>query len=426
MTDAQIELEKLRKENRNLTHLAEITRIINSTLDIGKLLNTIMQAIKEIMNTEASSLLFYDEKTDELVFKVALGEAGDQLTEKSRTKTSEGIVGWCARNLSPVIVNDVYSDERFNPSFDKITGFKTRAVICAPLLFKGRLIGVIQGINPTAKDHFNEEDMKQFLLFADQAVLAVQNAILFEKAVEEKRIQNELSAAKSFQQLFLRPFNGRISGLDVASESIAAREVGGEFYDIIQFDDRAVGFLAGDIHQKGIPGAISASFIAGAAKAFAKTTGKAPLYYIRDIENFVMANSDLFRDVSFFYSLFSPLDKTMEFINTGFAYPILLRGGKSHYLKFNTHSFGGESGGKSRKVKVRLETGDLFIILTDGIINLKNEKSHLFGLKRAMDVIAAAPPESAAILEQLKREASEFTGRYGRREDMTFICTKVL
>ena len=427
MSEAASEIEHLKRQNRNLVLLTEITKLINATLDIGKLLNAVMNAITEIMDTEASSLLFYDENTDELVFKVALGEAGDQLTEKFRTKTSEGVVGWCARTKTPVVVDDAYRDERFNPNFDKITGFRTKQVICAPLLFKGRLIGVIQGINTKNKEKFDEEDMKLFLKFADQAVLAVQNAIFFEKAIEEKKVQNELEAVKKMYDIFLRPFHATISGIDIASETVPAREIGGEFCDVIQYDDRSVGFILGGIHQKGVSGAISAGLMAGASKAFAKATGKSPLYLSRDVENFVIENSDLFSDVSFFYALYSPVDKIIEFVNSGFAYPVLLRGGKPYYLKYSTHAFG--SGGKkekTKKVRVQLLSGDVIVILTSGVTNLRDENSEQFGLKRAMDIISSCKPDAEIILSKLKSQTENFTGKYGRREDMTFICVKVL
>jgi len=81
----------LEKQLDNLSKLVEINGIINSTLNINKLLSIIMEMIKNIMNTEASSLLLYDEDMEELVFKVALGEAGDELSEKYRVKLGQGI-----------------------------------------------------------------------------------------------------------------------------------------------------------------------------------------------------------------------------------------------------------------------------------------------------------------------------------------------
>jgi signal transduction protein with GAF and PtsI domain len=83
----------------------KINGIINSTLNINKLLSIIMEMIKNIMNTEASSLLLYDEDMEELVFKVALGEAGDELSEKYRVKLGQGIAGWVAFHKEDTIVN---------------------------------------------------------------------------------------------------------------------------------------------------------------------------------------------------------------------------------------------------------------------------------------------------------------------------------
>ena len=176
------DIENLERKLDNLTKLVDINSIINSTLDMGKLLNIIMEIIKEIMETETSTMLLYEEETDDLVFRVALGEAGDKLTERYRVAMGQGIAGWVAQKRKPVIVNDVYKDERFDPEFDKSTGFVTRSILCAPLLYKGRLLGVIQAINPLNKAGFDSADRSLFLVFSDQAALAVQNAIFFSNA----------------------------------------------------------------------------------------------------------------------------------------------------------------------------------------------------------------------------------------------------
>ncbi len=159
------DIENLERKLDNLTKLVDINSIINSTLDMGKLLNIIMEIIKEIMETETSTMLLYEEEADDLVFRVALGEAGDKLTERYRVAMGQGIAGWVAQKRKPVIVNDVYKDERFDPEFDKSTGFVTRSILCAPLLYKGRLLGVIQAINPLNKAGFDSADRSLFLVF---------------------------------------------------------------------------------------------------------------------------------------------------------------------------------------------------------------------------------------------------------------------
>ena len=96
-----VENEQLERQVNNLTKLVDINGIINSTLDIGKLLTIIMEIIKDIMNTEASTLLLYEEESDSLVFKVALGEAGQELTEKYRVAIGQGIAVYTAHPPGP-------------------------------------------------------------------------------------------------------------------------------------------------------------------------------------------------------------------------------------------------------------------------------------------------------------------------------------
>ena len=76
-----------------------------------------------------------------------------------------------------------------------------------PLLFKGKLIGVIQAINPINRPGFSDEDMKLFQIFSHQAALAVQNAFYFQNALEEERIQSELNSARAIQESLVPEIN---------------------------------------------------------------------------------------------------------------------------------------------------------------------------------------------------------------------------
>lgn len=188
---------------QNLNKLLSINSIINSTLEINSLLPVIMEIIKDIMETEASSLLVFEENTRDLVFKVALGEAGKELQEKYRVRIGQGIAGWVAENRKTVFINDAYSDPRFDPNYDKKTGYTTKSILCAPLLYKGRLLGVIQAINPINKPGFYEENVPLFETFADQAAVAIENANLYtnlEKKVGE-RTALLTSAYKKLEEL---------------------------------------------------------------------------------------------------------------------------------------------------------------------------------------------------------------------------------
>lgn len=413
-------LAYLERQLHNLSKLVEINGIINSTLDIGRLLHIIMEIIKDIMEAEASTLLLYEDDTRELVFKVALGEAGRELQERYRVKLGQGIAGWVAEQRKVVYINDVYNDARFDPNFDRKTGFKTRSMLCAPLLFKGKLLGVIQAINPLNKPGFDDEDVILFNAFANQAALAVQNAIFFQNAIEEERIKNELNAAHTVQDSLFPEINIRKESFSIAARSIFAREVGGEFYDVDFFEGSA-GIALGDIHTKGIPGALQASIVNGAVKSLAVMGGHNPHYIHSRLNELIRSELGSVTDVSLFYGVLSGRDGTIDYVNSGIAYPILVREGVARYIKIGSRTLGGGEV-VLKKVKVNLRRGDYFIIITDGLINQKNRNGIQLGLKRIMDFLGGTFSSPDDVVKSLFGFVDDFTGSLDRKEDISVIA----
>jgi phosphoserine phosphatase RsbU/P len=411
--------EDIEKQFSNINKLLEINSIINATLDIGKLLNIIMEIIKEIMNAEASTLFLYEEKTQDLVFKVALGEAGKELTEKHRVKIGQGVAGWVAEKRKPVYINNVYEDERFDPEYDKMTGFNSKSILCVPLLFKGKLIGVIQAINPIDRQGFNDNDMILFSAFAEQAVLAVQNAIFFQNAIEEQRIKTEINAAQSFHKSLLPVIEKNYKNFLIAAKSIPARELGGEFYNISFFND-SIGITLGDSNKKGIAGALNAATLLGAIKGVSSIVRGSPSKLLHNLDN---AFSGSVEFISIFYGLISCEKNLIQFINIGFAYPIIIRKKIARYLKFASPM-------EKIKlplptIKVMLEPNDYFVIVTDGIVNLKNRGAQNLGLKRIMDHLSGEFNTPREIVDSLSNLANNFLDGLEKMEDISIIVFKL-
>ena len=420
MEEYSTDLARLERQVKNLSKLVDINTIINSTLDISRLLSLIMEIIKDIMETEASTMLLYEEETDDLVFKVALGGAGDELTEKYRVAMGQGIAGWVARNRRPLVVNDVYQDERFDPNFDKSTGFTTRAILCAPLLYKGKLLGVIQAINPINQPQFFEEDMNLFRVFGDQAALAVQNAIFFKNALEEERIKSELDSAGSIKNALVPNFSLELKNIMITAHSRPAREVGGGFHGYYRLNDHQSGIALGDIHQKGIPGGLHASSISGALRAMSSLVGTRPAALMRQMKNAAIKDVEFLKRMSLFYGVIDTDTDTLTFVNAGVAYPILMRNGKSSYLRLGTSSVGDTETGQ-RRVTVPLRKDDVFVVVADGILNIRNHNGQVLGLKRVMEFLEKDFTSSEEIATGLLEFSRDFAGGLEIREDISLI-----
>jgi len=205
--------------------LLDANRILISTLDINKLLTVIMELAQKVVNAEASSLLLIDENTGELYFDVTTGVAADDV-KRIRLKSGEGIAGWCAAHNRSLIVEDAIKDIRWTGRADDKSGFKTKSIICVPMRCKGRILGVVEGINALGREFFTDEELPIFEVFANQAAVALENARLFMKLIQEKA---KISAAFDgmSESVFVIDKNGLITQANksafnlVNSENIA-------------------------------------------------------------------------------------------------------------------------------------------------------------------------------------------------------------
>lgn len=176
----------LKKRNQELLLLLETNRTLTRKLDLEELLAEIMHQATKVVKAESSSLVLVDQETNELVFDITMGEKGGKV-KQMRLKLGEGIAGWVAKEGKPLIVEDVSKDERFNSNIDDTTEYKTKSILCVPLMIKDSIIGVMEAINKKGKNPFSRFDLDIFSDFAAQAAVAIDNAKLFGSLEQEKK-----------------------------------------------------------------------------------------------------------------------------------------------------------------------------------------------------------------------------------------------
>ena len=177
------------QQSEHFELLLEVGRLLSSKIELDELLTTVMQLAAKVVNAETASLLLVDLDTDELYFHVALGL--DPALAKIRLKMGQGIAGATAQSAQPMIINDVRKDPRWNSKMDKDSGFVTRSILAAPILLKGRCIGVVEAINHLSGD-FTVTDLRVFEAFASQAAVAIENARLFSSLKEQNQTLDTL------------------------------------------------------------------------------------------------------------------------------------------------------------------------------------------------------------------------------------------
>lgn len=162
--------------------LLRIIKTANDKLDPSSVMRIIMDNIQQLIPCEAWSILVLMPEGEELEFERARGQVADAFV-RARLKVGEGIAGWVAQHRKPLLVNRAQNDRRFNRNFDKKTNFKTRSILCAPLISRNRLLGVVELINKKSKDYrFTQADLKTLSTLLGPISVSFHNALLYREA----------------------------------------------------------------------------------------------------------------------------------------------------------------------------------------------------------------------------------------------------
>lgn len=167
-----------------LHKLIEASKIINSTLDLDRLLNLILSAAAQSIDADRGTLYLLDDIKKELWSKVLQGENMVEI----RLPVGKGIAGYVAETGETIIIPDAYADPRFNPEIDKQTGYRTRNMLCMPMKNKdGKTIGVFQLLN---KKHgeFDKDDVEFIDALSAHASVALENARMAQEMVQNERL----------------------------------------------------------------------------------------------------------------------------------------------------------------------------------------------------------------------------------------------
>jgi adenylate cyclase len=185
--------ERMQKARAQEQAFLDIVADITSQLDLDQLLQRVMTEATRILGAERSTLFLHDEKTRELFSRVAMGAKLGEIRFPDRA----GIAGTVFATGKTVNIPHAYADLRFNPSFDKQSGFFTRSILCTPVINKqGAIIGVTQVLNKTG-GAFSAEDESRLKAFTAQVAIALENAKLFEDVQKIKNYNENMLESMS-------------------------------------------------------------------------------------------------------------------------------------------------------------------------------------------------------------------------------------
>lgn len=175
-------LGAMKRTVEQLAAFNQIAKALTSTLEVGEVLQLVMQKVSELLQPESWSLLL-EGPDGQLYFEICVGPAAQRLKDM-KVPPGEGIAGSVFRAGKGRLVGDVRDDPDFSPRFDETTEFQTQSLIAVPLVSRGRPLGVIELVTRKGAPPFDRDDLRAVTAIADYAAIAIENARNFSKVQE--------------------------------------------------------------------------------------------------------------------------------------------------------------------------------------------------------------------------------------------------
>ncbi len=310
---------------------------------------------------------------------------------------------------------------------------KLKAEIVIPLIYKGQLRGFIS-LGPKAEDEpYFTEDLELIETLSDQINISLENALLTEELREQARLKKELEVARQIQLSTLPQSDPRVPGLQISGISIPAFEVGGDYYDYIDFGEDRLGIVVGDVSGKGTSAALYMSQLKGILKTACRYHQSLKSLVV-EVNAITYQSIDMKSFITLSCALFDLKKKNLRLVRAGHL-PLIYYSAKDqscHELIPKGIGIGLENGKIFNKeleeIQLKFHPGDVFLFYTDGIVEVHENfsSSNEYEISWLEYLLKTHAQESAAeirtrIIDQVKR----FTDGEYQKDDMTLVVVKV-
>lgn len=299
--------------------------------------------------------------------------------------------------------------------------------LVAPLVSQGELIGLLNLGKRLSKQDYSNYDHKLLENLAAQAAPAVRVAQLIQQQQREaqahERLEQELRIARLIQQTLLPKEIPHLPGWEVASFYQPARAVGGDFYDFLLFPDGLVGFIVGDVTDKGVPAAL----VMATTRSLLRAAAERLIFPGQVLER---ANELLHADippkmfVTCLYALLDPATGRLRYANAGHDLPYRRRPDGVDELRATGMPLGLMPGMRYEEKETVLAPGETVLLYSDGLVEAHNPRREMFGFSR-LRTLVAEHVGGPALIDFLMTQLAEFTGpTWEQEDDVTMVLVQ--
>jgi serine phosphatase RsbU (regulator of sigma subunit) len=418
-------------------HLYEVGKELNATLDLGELLQIAAQFVLYQLGFERCVVLLHDPGSN--IFYV---KAHDGYYEEASQARVTGL---------RLLVDD--------PLLAPILADSER-VICAEgcdqgdLLALGQTLGMAEyvafplGGEPqhqigvliagntmnSAAYHPHIRAGSEYVVGLANLVSQVATAIRMRREIEAReqrlkheahareRVEQELHVARRIQQASLPEAVPELAGWEIYPSYRPAREVGGDFYDLLELEDGRLGLVVGDATGKGVPAALVMSTTCGMLRAVTQASDYSPGEVLQRVNEALCTRIPASMFVTCFYGVLDPETGSFAYANAGHDLPYVRRGGYAEELRARGMPLGLMPGMSYEEKEIMLGAGEAALFYSDGLVEAHNPEGEMFGFPR-LQALVAEHAEGEPLVDFLMEELRSFTGEWWEQEDDITLVT---
>ena len=298
--------------------------------------------------------------------------------------------------------------------------------VIVPMQIQGKTKGLIILGRRINNVDYTDADIEFIFSVGSLAIISMENRRLFREALEKQKMEEELDLAREIQRNLLPQKIPAYSNFDIAAVNVSSKQVGGDYYDIIELDDDDCVIAIADVSGKGVP----ASLLMANMQAFLQVICRqnVPLDIATGLINdLISKNTADGKFITFFWGILNNIDKTFEYVNAGHNPPLLIRDGKIIKLEIGGMILGVMKTIISyRSEKIPLIKDDVVVMFTDGISEAMNRKGEEFSDETLEKLsLEIANDSSENIMKKIQSEVQKFTDGANQSDDITLVIIKV-
>ena len=412
-----------------LTLLYEISHELTAILDRQELLRRIAERVKKLVDYHVFTVMLWRDDTQvlESVFSMRYEDA---IPSRVEVSLNQGIAGAAAAERRTIRVVDVRLDPRYLRCQGDGNGeVEVLSELVVPLLIQDRLIGVLD-LESTKLHAFTAEHERLLNILGSYIAVALENARLFEELKDNQvRMQSDLETAREIQRQLLPSGAREVPGLDLATAYVPARELGGDFYDLLPYGVGRLAIAVGDVSGKGTAAALYGSLAIGILRELVQDRKATPAEMLTLLNGRLLAARLDARFIAMQFVIYDAALRELSIANAGGTLPLLIHDGQVSEINVGGMPLGLLPEADFDEIRLSLAPGDIVVFASDGVHEAMNKEQEEFGIDRLKAILARVNPADPGytVAQRVVKATDEHTGK-GRapHDDRTLVVLRVI